>query len=341
MKGISVIVCCYNSINRLQPTIEHLQNQINIAVQDWEILIIDNASTDNTFEVASNLLKKSKTKNSPNFKVIKESTPGLSAARICGIENSSFDFLLFCDDDNWLSETYLSDALSIINNNLNVGIIGGYGLPVFEAQEPPFFWENQYHTLAVGSQYLQEGNITNTRKVVYGAGMIVNKKAFTELINTYQFEFQSTGRKGTSLASSEDHELCLAIGMIGYEVLWYRKLQFYHYIPKNRTEINYYKKLFLGFGLSSPMLIGYDLDKLNPINFKNDYRYIASRNIKKIISLYIKIFYQRKIRQKSEYQILDLFQQLYSNLGSLKTTIKVKNRIRDSFLETRLFRLSN
>ncbi|MBE8724538.1 glycosyltransferase [Flavobacterium hungaricum] len=340
MNGISVIVCCYNSVSRLKPTIEHLQNQINIAVGQWEILIIDNASTDATFEFANNLWQNSKTADSPNFRVIKEATPGLTAARMCGIKNSSFDFLLFCDDDNWLSNNYLSDALGIINNNPNVGIIGGYGLPVFEGKEPPLFWENQYHTLAVGSQYLQEGNITNTRKVVYGAGMIVNKKAFAELVDEYEFEFQTTGRIGTSLVSSEDHELCLAVGMIGYEVLWYKKLQFYHYIPKSRTEIKYYKKLFLGFGLSSPMLIGYYLDRINPINLKNDYRYIASRNIKKMISIYIKIFYQRIILQKSEYQILHLLQQLYSNLGSFKTTIKVKNRIRDSFLKTRLYKLN-
>jgi glycosyltransferase involved in cell wall biosynthesis len=340
MVRISVIVCCYNSVNRLKPTIEHLINQVDIAPYQCDVLIIDNASTDNTSEVAGYLWENSKAENSPNFKIIKELTPGLSAARMCGINNSSFDFLLFCDDDNWLSANYLHNVLSILNDNLNIGVIGGYGIPVFEEQEPPFFWKNQYHTLAVGSQYLEEGNITNTRKVVYGAGMILNKKAFIELIDKFQFEFQSTGRIGASLASSEDHELCLAVRMIGYDVLWYKRLQFYHYIPKNRTEINYYKKLFLGFGLSSPLLIGYDLDRINPINFKNDYRYISLRNIKNIILVYIKIIYQRNILQKSEYQILDLIQELYTNLGSFKTTIKVKNNKRDSFINTKLFALN-
>ncbi|GIZ10051.1 glycosyltransferase [Flavobacterium sp. UMI-01] len=339
MKGISVIVCCYNSVERLKPTIEHLLNQVGIAPNQWEILIIDNASTDDTAAVASDLLEKNKTENSPFFKIIKEVKPGLSAARMCGINHASFDFLLFCDDDNWLVKSYLQDALAIIAAHSNVGVIGGYGTPVFEGQEPPYFWENQYHTLAVGAQYVEEGNITHTRKVVYGAGMIVNKKAFLELIQNYQFEFQATGRIGASLASSEDHELCLALRMIGYEVLWYKRLQFYHYIPKNRTEINYYKKLFLGFGLSSPLLIGYDLDKTNPINIKNDYRYITLRKIKNILSAYLRIFYHRNILQRSEYQILDLIQELYTNIGSFKTTVKVKNNKRDSFINTKLFAL--
>ena len=337
MKGISVIVCCYNSVNRLKPTIEYLLNQVGIAANQWEILIIDNASTDDTAAVANDLLETNKTENSPVFKIIKEETPGLSAARMCGIENASYDFLLFCDDDNWLVKTYLHDALVIMTENSNIGVLGSYGKPVFEGQEPPFFWKNQYHTLAVGAQYVDEGNITNTRKVVYGAGMIVNKKAFLELINNYQFEFQATGRIGASLASSEDHELCLAMRMIGYEVVWYKRLQFYHYIPKNRTEINYYKKLFLGFGLSSPLLIGYGLDKKKPIHFKNDYRYISLRNVKNILSASVRIFYQRTILQKSEYQILEVIQELYTNIGSFKTTIKVKNNKRDSFINTKLF----
>ncbi|WP_348799914.1 glycosyltransferase [Flavobacterium adhaerens] len=340
MKGISVIVCCYNSVGRLKPTIEHLLNQDNIAPNQWEVIIIDNASTDNTSEVANRLWKNNVTANKPNFRIIKEFEPGLSAARLCGINNAHFDYLLFCDDDNWLSENYLHDALSIINDNPNVGVIGGYGIPVFEGHEPPYFWKNQYHTLAVGSQYLEEGDITNTRKVVYGAGMIVNKNAFLELIHKYQFKFQSTGRKGTSLVSGEDHELCLALGMIGYKILWNKKLQFCHYIPKNRTEINYYKKLFLGFGLSEPLLIGYQLDRLKPINFKNDYRYIALRKMKNVVSLYMKILYEQKVLQKNDYQILNLTQDLYTNLGSFKTTLKVRNNIRDGFISTVLFKLT-
>lgn len=340
MMGISVIVCCYNSVNRLKPTIEHLLNQVDIAPDQWEVLIIDNASTDNTSEVAGILWENGKNENSPNFKIIKELTPGKSAALLCGIENSLFDFLLICDDDNWLSEKYLHEALALIKENVNVGVIGAYGIPVFEKEEPPCFWENQYHTLAVGSQYSEEGDITNTRKVVYSAGMILNKNAFLELINKYQFEFQTTGRIGASLISGEDHELCLALIMIGYKISWTKKLQFSHYIPKNRTEINYYKKLFLGFGLSNPLLIGYGLDKINPVNVKNDYRYISIRNIKNIISVYFKIIYHRNILQKSEYQILDLIQELYTNLGSLKTTIRVKNNKRDGFMTSKLFALN-
>jgi glycosyltransferase involved in cell wall biosynthesis len=340
MKGISVLVCCFNSVNRLKPTIEHLLNQVDIGLDQWEVIIIDNASTDNTSEVASQLWENGKKENSPNFRIIKEVTPGKSAALLCGIENSLFDFSLICDDDNWLSEKYLQEALILIEENINAGIIGGYGIPVFEEQEPPFFWKNQYHALAVGAQYSEEGDITNTRKVVYSAGMILNKKAFLELISIYQFEFQTTGRIGASLISGEDHELCLALSMIGYKISWSKKLQFHHYIPNNRTEIKYYKKLFLGFGLSGPLLIGYSLDQMNPINYNNDYRYIALRNVKNSIVAYFKIIFHRNILQKSEYQILDIIQELYANLGSFKSTIKFKNSKRDSFICTKLFTLT-
>ncbi len=46
MMDISVIVCCYNGVRRLRPTIEHLARQKCSATLSWELVFVDNASTD-------------------------------------------------------------------------------------------------------------------------------------------------------------------------------------------------------------------------------------------------------------------------------------------------------
>ncbi len=51
-KGVSVVVCCYNSAPRLPETLMHLFAQIVNPDIKWEIIIINNASTDDTLEVA-------------------------------------------------------------------------------------------------------------------------------------------------------------------------------------------------------------------------------------------------------------------------------------------------
>ena len=51
-KGISVIVCCYNSAERLTETIKHLAGQNVPHYIPWELIVVDNASTDNTAEIS-------------------------------------------------------------------------------------------------------------------------------------------------------------------------------------------------------------------------------------------------------------------------------------------------
>src|SRR6185437_11337360 len=101
--GISVIICCYNSATRITPTLQHLFNQKGISLSSWEIIVVDNASTDNTCEKAIEIWE-SFGPGKPDFKVISEPTPGLSAARQKGINEALYDYVLFCDDDNWLDE---------------------------------------------------------------------------------------------------------------------------------------------------------------------------------------------------------------------------------------------
>jgi len=52
--GVSVIICCYNSVKRLPVTLAHLKSQVVFGQIPWEVIVIDNASTDRTAEVAKN-----------------------------------------------------------------------------------------------------------------------------------------------------------------------------------------------------------------------------------------------------------------------------------------------
>src|SRR5438067_13925901 len=102
MDGVSVIVCCHNSAARLPPTLQHLAKQRLPDLTPWEVLLINNGSTDDTCAVAGQVWR---TEGSPApMRIVDQPKLGLSYARERGIATASYDTLVFVDDDNWLAD---------------------------------------------------------------------------------------------------------------------------------------------------------------------------------------------------------------------------------------------
>src|SRR6185437_8424396 len=105
--GISVIICCYNSATRLPETLKHLAAQ-HCPELNWELLIIDNASSDATSAEAPALWMQFG--STVPMRVIPEPTAGLSHARNKGVAEARHELILFCDDDNHFAPDYLHRA---------------------------------------------------------------------------------------------------------------------------------------------------------------------------------------------------------------------------------------
>lgn len=237
LKGISVIVCCYNSITRLPNTLKHLANQKISSFIQYEVIIVDNNSDDSTGSFAQTFWNKL---DSPvSFQVVKESKAGLSYAREKGIATAKYEYIVFCDDDNWLDEKYLAYAYSIMNSHPKIGVLGGVGSAISNTELPHWFstLESFY---AVGKQNSYQGNIQN--KPIYGAGLIMRKSVFLKA-KTKGFKSLLTDRTKTSLASGGDSEICLIMRLLGYEIWYDERLKFQHFIPKNRLNKDYIQKL--------------------------------------------------------------------------------------------------
>lgn len=92
---ISVIIPTYNRCALLFRAIESVLNQ---TYKDWELVIVDDGSTDNTSLEVTHLLKEEK-----KIRYIKTPNRGVSAARNLGIKLSAGEYLAFLDsDDEWL-----------------------------------------------------------------------------------------------------------------------------------------------------------------------------------------------------------------------------------------------
>lgn len=241
-QGISVVVCCYNSEKRLSNTLSHLLNQ-HIDTVDWEIILVDNASKDSTAAVATQILSAKLPRE--KFKIVIAEQPGLSNARKKGYLTSQYNYLLFCDDDNWLNEDYLQLAFNTMEQNKHIGILGGKGEAIFEGAKPDWFDTYQIN-FAVGSQSKEVAKISIT-ETVYGAGFVIRKEIF-ERLDAIGFQSLLSDRKGNDLMSGGDTELCYLTKYWGYTIAYYSSLEFKHLMTDTRMNWNYMKRLYYGFG---------------------------------------------------------------------------------------------
>lgn len=244
MIGISIIICTYNGGVRLEKTIAHIALQKGVSLP-FEVILVDNNSTDNTSKIAKDLFLKY---NIANYQIVFESKPGVLFARIKGAIIAKYDTLVYCDDDNWLEENYLCNVKAGFDKYPEAGILGAWSTPVFDdGQIVPNWFNSVQESLAIG------GKPQNDREhyAVWGAGLAI-KKTITDQIFKEPFLFQS--RTGTQLLSGEDDEICYKTRALGFKVYKLKALQFTHYIAANKLTWSYISRLYMGFGYGDMLL---------------------------------------------------------------------------------------
>ncbi len=248
--GVSVVICCYNSEDVLPMTLDKICRQKVGDDIEWEIVIVDNGSTDKTAETARESYEN--TTCTAQLRIVKETEPGLSAARLKGLSTARYDYVVFCDDDNHLDESFVELVHEIMNSDEKIGVLGGQSTGHFDGSRPEWFdtWKNSF---AIGKQFREAGDITWKRGYVWGAAMAVRKSALKNLIDG-GFRSLLTDRKGNALSAGGDTEICYALRNAGLKIWYDPRLKFRHHISRERLDWSYLRKLFRGFGQASAIL---------------------------------------------------------------------------------------
>lgn len=234
LPGVSVIICCYNSAERLPATLRYIALQKVPSNILWELIIIDNLSSDATNAVAQQEWLRI---GSPSqLRIVKECRQGLVYARQKGAEEACYSLLLFCDDDNWLEEHYIDNAFNIMQQYPNVAVLGGRSTAVFESESP--YWFSRFEKAYAVGRPMQHTGIANERSYIAGAGMVIRASAFS-LLQLSGFQHLLSGRKGNTVLSGEDAEICLVLLLLGFDLYYDDRLYFQHYIPEKRLSWNY------------------------------------------------------------------------------------------------------
>ncbi|MBN2732203.1 MAG: glycosyltransferase family 2 protein [Balneolaceae bacterium] len=240
---ISIIICTYNRAEYLRDSLNSLLNT-PAAASLFEVLIIDNNSTDHTKTVTEETIASFPNKS---IRYVRETAQGLSHARNRGIKEAQASILLFLDDDITANPHFIPAWLSFFDEHPEAAGGGGKIHVQFDDPRPP--WMSHFLMPLLG--YHDLGNSVKKYppgKYPFGGNMAFRRKVFDQYggFNT------ELGRKGKHLMASEEKEFYRRLQ--GKEDIYYVPRAFLHHrVNKKRLTRGYIKKQALGLGKSIAM----------------------------------------------------------------------------------------
>ena len=113
----SVIIPVYNGENFIENAIDSVFAQ---TVSDWELIIVNDGSSDTTLSVLQ------KYKDNEKIKIVSQPNSGVSVARNTGFENSKGDYIAFLDADDVWHENHLEVMKSLTEKYPDAGLFGTF-----------------------------------------------------------------------------------------------------------------------------------------------------------------------------------------------------------------------
>lgn len=113
MPLISIIVPVYNSVSTLNRCLDSILNQ---TFSDWELLLIDDGSTDRSTELCDQYASKDQ-----RIKVFHKKNGGVSSARNIGLSHAKGEWITFVDSDDEIPKNTFTDECRYFKEDLIVG----------------------------------------------------------------------------------------------------------------------------------------------------------------------------------------------------------------------------
>jgi len=245
----TVAICTYNGRARIGYVLASLLNQ-TLSAYPWEILVVDNASTDDTVEVCEQW----RNKLTVPLRIVHEERQGLSYARECAGQNARGEIVCFLDDDSPAEQDWVEKAVQAFQEHPQAGCLGGKVKPIWEVAPTPLVLEVCNFALAVCDHGEAPFRYEGVCGGPVGAGMCIRREVLNQAYAAPAFSSLVTGRKGTTLAGGEDTALGTVVGQMGHERWYIPTLRISHRIPAYRMQFAYLLRLYEGIGRGQAMV---------------------------------------------------------------------------------------
>jgi glycosyltransferase involved in cell wall biosynthesis len=232
----SIIVCTYNRCIQLEQCLKSVCVQ-NYPAGQYEILVIDNNSIDNTPFVVGNLIK---AHPKHNIRYILEEKQGLSVARNRGVIEAKSEIVVFIDDDAMAEPDWLPEILSSFKD-ANVYAVGGRVELKFP-KSPPKWLKSQFIRTFL-SEFIPDSNTEYVHQgkgnLPVGCNLAFRRKAL-DLAGKFD---PNLGRCGLDVIGGEEIKVLQKLQSLNRMLVIQPKAIVFHIVPNERMNKDYFYKI--------------------------------------------------------------------------------------------------
>lgn len=237
---VSIVISTYNRCELLEGALRALRSQTP-ANMAYEILVVDNNSTDRTRPLVEELARQ----NPENLKYFFEPRQGLSYGRNTGIAAAKAAIIAFTDDDVRVAADWIRCIKTGFEANPDIDFLGGRVVPRWPAEPPPWLTKANWSPLALLDYGDQPFYVDSAKQLcLIGANFAFRRRAF-EKVGLFKTDFQ---RVRDGIGSLEDHEFLLRLWRVGGRGLYLPELVVTAEIEPGRMEKQYHRKWHTSHG---------------------------------------------------------------------------------------------
>jgi glycosyltransferase involved in cell wall biosynthesis len=238
---ITAIVCTHNRSKVLRAAIESLVTQTLPTGCGWEILVVDNNSTDETRKVVEEFEERY-----PGLiRYCFESRQGISYARNAGVQNANGEIVAFLDDDETAGVGWLKSLTANLHGDEWVGA-GGRILAVATMPLPRWLTANSDFTNGPLPSFDRGLDAGELKEPPFSANMAFRREVFDKL-GGFRTDL---GRSGQGLFSNEDTEYGRRLMRAGLHLRYEPSAVTHHPVHESRLHKQYYLTWWFNKGRS-------------------------------------------------------------------------------------------
>ncbi|MGP1387197.1 MAG: hormogonium polysaccharide biosynthesis glycosyltransferase HpsE [Thainema sp.] len=245
----TIAIPTYNGGDRIPALLEKLRSQTQVDQLAWEILIVDNNSSDNTCQIVEQY-QADATFPVP-IRYAFEPQQGAAYARLTAIGAANGEWIGFLDDDNWPEPNWLSVAAQFRHHRPRLGAFSGRIRLATDASVP-----SDFNRIAIYLAIRDHGHQPcafdpDNLLLPPAASLVIRKQAWIESVPKLP---TLSGKRPGFFVQGDDYEPLLYLHKAGWEIWYTPDLQTHHQLSAQRFERDYLIRLAYACGLATCQL---------------------------------------------------------------------------------------